>query len=211
MDPRLERAAADLDDERRRSEHRGDAVALEAVGEQPVAGLGDAVGVDIAVEQEVGEADAAGVLDDRGVGRQRSTGRPGGPGVTSRVSLRTCSWSAATRSGTSSGRVFSARAVVLQGRAGAPPALLGALAGDHLDAPDALADAALGDDDRGAEVAASGHVGAAAQLARPAAEVDHADVRRVRLIDQRDRAARARVGERHERHASARGCAGCRR
>ncbi len=82
------------------------------------------------------------------------------------------------------------------------PALLGALAGHHLDPADALADAALGDDDRRAEVAATSDVGAAAQLARPAAEVDHPDVRRVLLVEQRDRATRSCVGEGHEGHAA---------
>jgi hypothetical protein len=42
-------------------------------------------------------------------------------------------------------------------------------------------------------------VGAPAQLTRPAPEINHAHVRRVRLIDQRDRATRAGVGEWHER------------
>src|SRR5580658_7072886 len=38
---RIERPPTDLDDERGRTEHRGDTVTLEAVGEEPITGLRD--------------------------------------------------------------------------------------------------------------------------------------------------------------------------
>ena len=57
-------APADLDHERRRAEYGRDAIPVEPVGEQVVAGLRDSVSVDVAVEQQVREGHASGVLDN---------------------------------------------------------------------------------------------------------------------------------------------------
>ena len=123
-----------------RSEDRDDAVALEAVGKEPVARLGDAVGIDIAVEHEVGEGDAAGILDDRGIG-----GNARRPGLAGLGDLAVQLSHLLLERGDAFRHLLRPRLERprgrQQGRPGALPALLGALTGDQLDAPDALADA----------------------------------------------------------------------
>ena len=101
--------------------------------------------------------------------------------------------SAATRSGSSSGRTLSASVSWATSSVLAGQELVGVGADQRLDAAHAGADRRLAEELDQAELAGALRVGAAAELARPVADRDDADLVAVLLAEQRHRADVARL------------------
>src|ERR1700686_5784770 len=187
VDPCVQGGPPHLHRKRRRTDHDGNAVAVEPFGVEPIGCIDDAVTAGLCVDHRHRQAKPGDLF--HGSVAQTASRRCAPAGL---LELTRQALELLLQTGNTIRHLFRPRfqspSRRLQRGPRLLPATLGCLARDHVDATYALPDAGFRGDDRRADVTGVLDVGPAAQLARPAAEVDHPDELRVALIDERYRA-----------------------